>query len=361
MPRTYEKTEYGVTYKYQIIRPRNGTGEETHPVFKNKKDFETFFFQKDGFIPPFHNNWRTAEEGVWTQGDGKEEVDRGIVQILRKVDKIHHPEDNEKRMYAPRGYCRTIVGTFLCNDNREMTTDFEKITNRYRFDKKSHALTIKKRQTNEELSMIDRQWILSVSHSNFKFETMAGIWLLLRDMEKTSQNMHKAKREVDKLLQREFVMNTLIKNIKKHASDHGIDLDLVLDNYYELATNSNRDDVRLNANDRCAQLIGLNAAIEKRDRKILEEDKDELPKSFDEYEEINGTEDIKNMTGNNKIEEAQVYEDILKENEIKEKQKEEEFKAKQDKKAKKINKDFIPEVNIKTKSSDNVDLEKYAV
>ena len=59
--------------------------------------------------------------------------DESIVQLL-KVSDIKHPNDRKNYKYS-KGWCRTIVGTFLMNNKTFMDTDFDSHKNRYTFSK----------------------------------------------------------------------------------------------------------------------------------------------------------------------------------------------------------------------------------
>ena len=76
-------------------------------------------------------DWRKAKEGDWvSSADGR------IVQLLKVVDKIKHPNDRKNYKYAD-GYVRTVVGTFLKTKGVKMDTDFSKHPNRYTFSGKN--------------------------------------------------------------------------------------------------------------------------------------------------------------------------------------------------------------------------------
>ena len=93
------------------------------------------------------HNWRDAKQGDWVLAD-----DGRIVQILKRSG-ITHPNDRKNYRLA-KGWCRTVVGTFLCNDKTKMDTDFSNHPNRYTFSKKikntNSRVRLRKKATKKE-------------------------------------------------------------------------------------------------------------------------------------------------------------------------------------------------------------------
>ncbi len=123
MATTHMEEDFGVWYKYQIIKGKR------HLVFKCKTDFEDYFMGLCGAIPRLVDNWRDSKEGDWVIAD-----DGGVVEVLRTGD-MKHPQDKYSKKWS-KGYVRTIVGSFVNRENISMDTDFSQHPNRYLFSKK---------------------------------------------------------------------------------------------------------------------------------------------------------------------------------------------------------------------------------
>ena len=93
-----------------------------HYIYDSYEEWEKAYPDKTLAV-----DWRKASEGDWVYSD-----DRRIVQLLKVVDKIKHPNDRKNYKYAS-GYVRTVVGTFLKKKGSKMDTDFSKHPNRYTF------------------------------------------------------------------------------------------------------------------------------------------------------------------------------------------------------------------------------------
>jgi len=80
-----------------------------HYVFDNLTEYVEHF---EGLAeePKY---WKDGNEGDWVEAD-----DGGIVQLL-KVGGITHPNDRKNYKHS-KGWCRTIVGTFLIKEKRIM-------------------------------------------------------------------------------------------------------------------------------------------------------------------------------------------------------------------------------------------------
>jgi len=98
----YTDTEYGITYRYGLLRGKR------HLVFNNIVDFENYM-GACGMVPSLNYDWRHAEVGEWVLAD-----DGCVLEILR----------NDK------GFVRTIVGTYVAR-LMDMHTDFTLRENRY--------------------------------------------------------------------------------------------------------------------------------------------------------------------------------------------------------------------------------------
>ena len=103
--------------EYRTIRGKK------HYVYENIDEYKL-----NGGDAIYVKYWKDAKEGDWVEAD-----DGGIVQLL-KVGGITHPNDRKNYKHS-KGWCRTIVGTFLINEKTKMDTDFSSHKNRYTFSK----------------------------------------------------------------------------------------------------------------------------------------------------------------------------------------------------------------------------------
>lgn len=117
-----------------------------HFVFKDRQEFEEFFRDRDGVIPPLNPNWRISKQGEWVIAD-----DGGVVQILLSKE-LPSPTSGKKNYRYPRRYVRTVVGTFPNMDSFTMDTDFSKHPNRYRFNSATDAEYLERRKNRDFLS-----------------------------------------------------------------------------------------------------------------------------------------------------------------------------------------------------------------
>ena len=98
-----------------------------HLVFDDIKEYYSHFGKQ---APSPVEDWRTAKEKDWVIAD-----DGGIIQLLKVSHDIKHPNDRPNYKLS-KGWCRTVVGTFLIRDKTYMDTDFSKHPNRYTFSTK---------------------------------------------------------------------------------------------------------------------------------------------------------------------------------------------------------------------------------
>ena len=155
-------------------------------------------------------DWRLGKEGDWVWSD-----DGKIVQLLKVVDKIRHPNDRKNYKYAS-GYVRTVVGTFLKTKGVKMDTDFSKHPNRYTFSGKNPK-SVKERE--------------GVTNKEKIFATNVAVAILLKQ-ERVMQEVEKSVLDIAKGmgLDHEYVLNKL-KCLADSSSDDGI----VLQSTKELA------------------------------------------------------------------------------------------------------------------------------
>ena len=128
--------------KYQLISSKK------HYVFESKDEFREYFASKMIPVPRLIENWKEGKEKDWVVSD-----DGNIVQLL-KVSAISHPNDRKNYKYS-KGWCRTVVGTFLMNSVSKMDTDFSAHKNRYTFSKTMVSYSsVSAKQTSLNLSKL---------------------------------------------------------------------------------------------------------------------------------------------------------------------------------------------------------------
>ena len=98
-----------------------------HIVFADLEEYYSHFGKQAK--PPIED-WKQGQELDWVIAD-----DGGIIQLLKVSHKISHPNDRPNYKLS-KGWCRTVVGTFLIKDKTYMDTDFDKHPNRYTFSTK---------------------------------------------------------------------------------------------------------------------------------------------------------------------------------------------------------------------------------
>ena len=186
--------------------------------------------------------WKDGEEGDWVEAD-----DGGIVQILKK-GVLDHKKDSENYK-ANRGYVRTVVGSFIINENSKMDTDFDQHPNRYTFSKnlKNSNENFKKRKkvtTNEKLfttQVITVQSAITSVQNVYKMD-----------------DYKKAKSKAMLLLKQERIMNEIDRGVNEIAKDMGINHEYVLGRLKMLADSSEDDNVILQSAKELGKIIGTN-------------------------------------------------------------------------------------------------------
>jgi len=207
--------------------------------------------KKDGV-----KKWK--DDGV-VEGDWIEADDGGIVQVLKRGD-ISHPNDR-KNYKAHKGYIRTVVGTFLINNNTYMDTDFAQHPNRYTFSKtlKNANANFKKR---ENITKRERL---------FATEVIVG-----KDAVAAVQNVYgegdfnKAKKKALILLKQERIMKEVEKGALDIAKKLGIDHEYVLTRLKFLADEGEDDNIILQSTKELGKIIGTSGqTVKQRDIGIM--------------------------------------------------------------------------------------------
>jgi len=183
--------------------------------------------------------WKDAKEGDWVEAD-----DGGVVQLL-KVGGITHPNDRKNYKHS-KGWCRTIVGTFLINEKTKMDTDFDSHKNRYTFSKtigkKSNIKTRKNPTKKEKL---------------FTTSVVAGHGPVKAYMDAFNEDNDKtAKKRAVVLLKQERIVKEIEKGVMDVAKENGLDHEYVLRKLKNLADFSEDDNIILQSTKEIGKIIG---------------------------------------------------------------------------------------------------------
>ena len=203
-----------------------------HRVFKDKREFEEYFLIEKGSVPKLIPNWRLARQGDWTIAD-----DGGVVQILKHGELPHHGDWKDKYRLHKNGWIRTVVGTFIQDDNVEMDTDFEKHPNRYTFSKASLKEAQYRRKTRKNLS--NKEWVFVTAVCSGK--------TIQESYEEAFGPHHDWYRRALFLLKRERVLKKVKENVKDKLNEKfgGDILDFIFDHLKELVEKTKNDNVKL--------------------------------------------------------------------------------------------------------------------
>jgi len=183
-------------------------------------------------------DWRIAKEGDWVWSD-----DGKIVQLLKVVDKIKHPNDRKNYKYAS-GYVRTVVGTFLKTKGIKMDTDFDKHPNRYTFSGKNPK------------SVKDRKGVTN-KEKIFATNVAVGMGPVKAYMDAFNNDDElKSRQKATLLLKQERVMQEVEKSVLDVAKGMGLDHEYVLKKLKCLADNSSDDGIVLQSTKELAKIIG---------------------------------------------------------------------------------------------------------
>ena len=186
-----------------------------------------YFMEIDGAVPELVEDWREGEERDWVKAD-----DGGIVQLLRQAP-LTHPHDR-KNYKLNKGWCRTVVGTFIQGKKHMMDTDFTLHPNRYRFNSATNAEARDNARNRENPTKRER--IFSVALATGKSLQMAY-------EEAYGPKANWREKALD-LVKRETVMKEVRKASMEVAEELGIDMKGILQGLWDLAQESADDSVR---------------------------------------------------------------------------------------------------------------------
>ena len=214
--------------QYRAIRGKK------HYVYENIEEYK--LNGKDSIDVKY---WKDGKEGDWVKAD-----DGGIVQLL-KVGGISHPNDRKNYKHS-KGWCRTIVGTFLINDKTDMDTNFDLHKNRYTFSKtigkKTNIKTRKNPTKKEKL---------------FTTSIVAGHGPVKAYMDAFNEDNDKsAKKKAVVLLKQERIVKEIEKGVMDVAKENGLDHEYVLRKLKHLADFSEDDNIILLSTKEIGKIIG---------------------------------------------------------------------------------------------------------
>jgi len=190
-------------------------------------------------------SWRQANEGEWVWSD-----DGKIVQLLKVVNEIKHPNDRKNYKYAS-GYVRTVVGTFLKTKGVLMDTDFSKHPNRYTFSGKNPK------------SVKDRKGITN-KEKIFATNVAVGMGPVKAYMDAFNNDDElKSRQKATLLLKQERVMQEVEKSVLDVAKGMGLDHEYILNKLKCLADSSSDDGIVLQSTKELAKIIGTSGTTVK--------------------------------------------------------------------------------------------------
>jgi hypothetical protein len=207
-----------------------------HQVFEDRAEFHNFYGPE---APPLAPDWRTAKVGEWVEAD-----DGGIVQILKRGN-LPHPHDRPNYK-AHKGWVRTIVGTFPCNDKTLMDTDFDQHPQPYTFSKKSQA--------EQKQAQAERE-ALSKGETIFTTAIMSGKSLQTAYEEAYGPHVSWRERAVA-ILKRKRIIKMLNKNVEEIAEKLGLDYEYILSRLMKLSDSDKNEGVALGALRELAEWLG---------------------------------------------------------------------------------------------------------
>jgi len=243
---------HGIEVEYQVMKKTREGRQQRHFSFDCVADYETYFMAEDGIIPPLADNWRTSTIGDWVKAD-----DGGVVQILRRGKGMRHPRDAGKYQYAKRGYVGTIVGTFICNDAKKMDSDFMKHPSRYSFATIDPKTYIPKAKDAKQLTRKKQDFVAQVVILSQSMKFMEMLIVAYQRAFSFTGNPMKAYDKGLALLRDNVIVRVLAKQISEAAEKNDVTVDYVMRGIKDVAEETNRDDVKLNAFVTLGKIIGM--------------------------------------------------------------------------------------------------------
>lgn len=209
-----------------------------HLVFADLKEYYSHFGSQAK--PPLED-WKEGKELDWVIAD-----DGGIIQLLKVSHKISHPNDRPNYKLS-KGWCRTVVGTFLIKDKTYMDTDFDKHPNRYTFSTKI-------KNTN---SRVYKREKATRKEKEFATHIVTGESAVKAYMKSFKEdNEDKATKKAAVLLKQRRVMSEIEASALEVAKELGIDHRYILRSLKILAENAGDDNIQLQAVKELGKAIG---------------------------------------------------------------------------------------------------------
>jgi len=212
-----------------------------HYIYDSLEEYESSVEN----APKVLEDWREGNQGDWVWSD-----DGHIIQLL-KVNAMTHPGDSPNYK-ASKGYCRTVVGTFINKPDSYMDTDFDNHPNRYTFSTKIKN-TAKRVQDRDNLTNREREFAASI---------VAGKSAEIAFTQAFESNKN-AKKKAALLLRQERVMKEIEKSVLDVAKEQGIDHNWILRRFKCLVENSEDEMVQLRALTELGKAVGTIGAATK--------------------------------------------------------------------------------------------------
>ena len=209
-----------------------------HLVFSSLDEYHKHFGKA---APLPKKDWREGEQGDWVIAD-----DKGVIQLLKVSHNITHPNDRPNYTLN-KGWCRTVVGTFLMSDKAIMDTDFDKHPNRYTFSTKI-------KNTNSRVYKRKK-----ATHKEKEFAThlvtgTSAVKAYMRSFNESNEG--KATKKAAILLKQRRIMQEIEASALEVAKELGVDHRYILRSLKCLAENSGDDNIQLQAVKELGKAIG---------------------------------------------------------------------------------------------------------
>ena len=209
-----------------------------HLVFKNLKEYQSHFGKQSK--PPVRK-WREAKENDWVVAD-----DGGIIQLLKVSNNIKHPNDRPNYKLS-KGWCRTVVGTFLIKDNTFMDTDFDKHPNRYTFSTKI-------KNTNSRVYKREKATRKEKEFATHIVTGQSAVESYMKSFKEADEG--KATKKAAILLKQRRIMSEIEASALEVAKELGIDHRYILRSLKCLAENAGDDNIQLQAIKELGKAVG---------------------------------------------------------------------------------------------------------
>ena len=184
--------------------------------------------------PYISSNWKEAQIGDWVLAD-----DGAIIQILRRGEM-----KTKRGACKSRSYVGTCTGTFMCTPRTKMDTS--KRENVWTISGKDTERVIFERKTATKREILFCQFMAG----GLNPETA---YLQAYD----TNNRHYAKEQSGRLIKTERIRSTMKEELKPVCAELGIDDKYALEEIKRLADNSMKDDIKLKALFKLADILDL--------------------------------------------------------------------------------------------------------